>query len=148
MEMIMVMVVVSLIVGGSIFLLSNDSSDEIQTLPTEIEQLAKTSLTKTKLSQQTHYILISPSHLWISSNSEQITPTADIKNKITLPPNCSIGYRRSGETQWQWIKTNEDKAIWVFSVAGICEEFSIILKVNKSSAEIRFHPLTAAIIRL
>jgi type II secretory pathway pseudopilin PulG len=147
MEIIIVMVIVSITIGGSVFLLSNESSDEIQTLPSEIEQLAKTSLSKAKLTKQTHYILISKSHLWISTNAELAEPPPTATNKITLPANCSIGYKRSGETQWQWIKTNNDKAIWVFSVAGICEEFSITLKVKQSSAELNFHPLTAAIIK-
>jgi hypothetical protein len=147
MEIIIVMVIVSITIGGSIFLLSNESSDEIQTLPTEIEQLAKTSLNKAKQSKQTQYIHISKSHIWISSDAELVEPSPTDNSKIILPANCLIGYKRSSEAQWQWIKSNDEKAVWVFSVAGICEEFSISLELNNSSAELSFHPLTAAIIK-
>lgn len=145
--MILVMVVVSIIVGSSVFLLANDSSDEIQTLPNDIEQLAKKSLNAAKLNKQTHYIHISPDYLWISSSAKDTKPSAKTKDLISLPKNCSIGYKRSNETQWNQIKTENDKAIWVFSTAGICEDLSLSLRINQSSAELKFHPLTAAIIQ-
>jgi hypothetical protein len=145
-EIMMIMVVISIVIGGSIFLLSNDPSDKIQTLPSEIEQLAKTSLAKAKLDKRTQYILISPKYIWRSSDSEQTEPPSDSLTQIKLPTDCSIGYKRSGDAQWHWAKTKADKGIWTFSVAGICEQVSIIIKLNDSSAEISFHPLTAAII--
>ena len=146
-EMMIVIVTIATVIGGSIYLVSVDPSDRIQTFPTEIEKLAKTSLSKAKLDKRTQYILISPGHIWLSTDPEQLKPEPDNSNLIALPTDSSIGYKRPDDSSWQWIKSTRDNTSWTFSVAGLCEEFSIIIEINNSSAEISFHPLTAAIIK-
>jgi len=146
-EMMIVIVTIATVIGGSIYLVSVDPSDRIQTFPNEIEQLAKTSLSKAKLDKRTQYILISPSHLWLSTDPQQLKPEPETSHQIALPPESSIGYKRPDDSSWQWIKNTRDNTSWTFSVAGLCEEFSIIIQINDSSAEVTFHPLTAVIIK-
>lgn len=147
MEIIIVMVVVSIIITGSFITLSNDASDEIQSLPSEIEQVTKRALSTAKIDKRTQYILISPSHIWQSTDPDQTEPNSETTNQVDLPPNCSISYKRSEDTGWSNVQTIKDKAVWVYSVAGICEEMSLMIQLENSSAEIRFHPLTAATIK-
>lgn len=147
MELMIVMVVVSIVVAGSIIALSNDASDEVHTLPLKIEKLTKRSLAKAKIDKQTQYILISPSHIWQSTDPSQTQPTSESTNKVDFPPNSSISCKRLADNGWHQIRTLDDKAVWAFSSSGICEEMSIMIQLEKSSAEIQFHPLTAAIIK-
>lgn len=147
MELIIVMVVVSIVVTGSIIVLSNNASDEVHTLPLKIEQLTKRSLAKAKIDKRTQYVLISPNHIWQSTDPSQTEPTSETTNKVDLPPTCSISCKRLADTGWHQVNTLDDKAIWAFSASGICEEMSIMIQLDNSSAEIQFHPLTAAIIK-
>ena len=141
------MLVVSIVVGSSMFLLSSAPSDKVHIIPAQIEKLAKNALQLSKAKKQTHYLLISPTHIWISSNSDEKKPLLGNKDQLTLPEETLIAYKRSDAVKWTWVKTDKDKGIWSFSIAGICEEMSFNIEHGQSSAEISFHPLTAAIIQ-
>jgi len=147
MEMMIVMVVVSIIVAGSLVALSNDPSDEVHTLPLKIEKLTRRSLATAKNDKRTQYILISPDHIWQSTDPSQTQPTAESSNKVDFPPNSTISCKRIADTSWQQVQGLGDIAIWAFSASGICEEISIRIELDNSSAEMQFHPLTAAIIK-
>ena len=150
-ELITVILIISVIFGSSIFFLSRSDKNDISHLPRKFEKLSKSTLTKARLEKKTHYIIFTHDKVTVVQSIDQtnkgtIPEMSSSELSMTIPKDVSIAIRKSHEKKWTWLNKNSDPVIWVFSISGICEELSIILKNEDSEMQATFHPLTGLII--
>lgn len=150
-ELIATMLIISVVVGSSAFFLSQSDTSDISHLPRKIEALSKSSIAKARREKQTQYIIFTHDQIRVTQSTLQddqgkIANAESSKVSINLPKEVSIAVRKGNERHWTWLKKKSDQVIWVFSMSGVCEEISVILKTEDAEYETSFHPLTGLII--
>jgi prepilin-type N-terminal cleavage/methylation domain-containing protein len=160
-EMVIVLVITALIMGGAIGLMVYSSDEHaLRTASGEIELLAKRART-TAILQQTPYALE------FREGMVRMLPLA----RAGRDEKRTLGGRRSGgepeETEgesWElalennmqvlirrwnseaWLPTGKNAVhVWRFDPDGLCEPISVKLTLDKSWAQDTYHPLTATI---
>ena len=146
-EIIIVLVVIGTIFGGSLLLLSTRPDDVINTLPREIENLVKSSLEKAKQQKQTHYIHLSKDSIWLSPVADETKPSSGGTLHVPLPKDSTISYKAHSANQWNTVKRKQQIVHLAVSSSGICEHISLRITAGDSYAECNFHPLTGSLIQ-
>jgi prepilin-type N-terminal cleavage/methylation domain-containing protein len=167
-EIVMVLVITAIIVGGAIAIIAASSDErKLTDISGEVELLAKRART-TSMLQQTPYALefregvVRLMPLAEAGADEKTTalgrtiggdrvaaePPAGrrppARAEYRFPPGLNVVIRRWNSNVWLTTEKNS-LHIWRFDPNGLCEPITLRYELEKSWAQDTFHPLTATI---
>jgi type II secretion system protein H len=159
-EIVLVLAIAAIVMGGAVGLMIYSSDERVlRNASGEIELMAKRARTIAIL-HQTPYALefregvvrLLPlaqagmderkiSRHRVTETNPENTNTQE-NRQFTLDGGLELFIRRWNSQEWRGTTKNAVH-IWRFDPDGLCEPISIRLKLDKSSSEDTFHPLTA-----
>lgn len=162
-EIVIVLIIAALVVGGSIAtVMLNDSERILSNQSGEIELLAKKARTSAILHQTPYAIEFHPNSIKLLPLSQSVlnkrttalgreiggsdnTPPAPRATQtLSIDPNILISIRRWNTADF----ITPDKnviPVWRFDPDGLCEPITVRLTLDNSYAQDTYHPLTATI---
>ncbi|MEY3394130.1 MAG: hypothetical protein RL346_366 [Verrucomicrobiota bacterium] len=162
-EIVIVLVIAALVIGGSITsLMLQDSERILRNQSGEIELLAKKARTSAILHQIPYAIEFHPDSITLLPLSESIesrkttalgreiggsghtSTSARTSQTLSLEPNLLISIRRWNTTEFMTPKQSIIP-VWRFDPDGLCEPITVRLSLDESYAQDTYHPLTATI---
>jgi prepilin-type N-terminal cleavage/methylation domain-containing protein len=158
-EIVIVLLIIAVITGGSIAALTlNSSEHKLRKASNEIELLAKKARTAAILNQTPYAIEFHPGFVRLlpySKISEIERTTAlgrsiggeadgSARQEISIDADITLGVRRWNTTEF--ISPNASMVpVWRFDPEGLSEPLTVRLTVGDSYAQDTYHPLTATI---
>ena len=160
-EIVMVLAIAAIVMGGAVGMMVYSSDERILSDTSgEIELLAKRARIVAIL-EQTPYALefregvVRMLPLARAGQDErkkisgreiggEIVDFGGVQEDYELDPGIGILVRRWNNDDW-FTTTKDTVHVWRFDPDGLCEPLSVKFVINKSWAEVTFHPLTAAI---
>jgi hypothetical protein len=163
-EIVIVLMVFALLVGGAITAVVLSASERALTNASgEIELLAKKARTAAILHQKPYAIEFHENYLRllpfveaseterttalgneIGGTAEEDSSGATMREEISIDPDISLGVRRWNTSNF--IAPSENLVpVWRFDPNGLSEPITVRMTIGESYAQDTYHPLTAAI---
>lgn len=163
-EIVIVLAVTALIIGGAITTVILSSSErKLTDASSEIELLAKKARTASILHQTPYAIQFHPGHVSIRPFAETMevnrttalgneiggttveeNPRPTLREEIEIDPDISLSIRH-WNTEAFLVPTENLIPVWRFDPDGLSEPLTIRLTMGTSYAQDTYHPLTATI---
>lgn len=163
-EIVIVMAIVAVVMGGSIAAMLHSSPEKVLTnASSEIELLAKKARTAAILHQKPYAIEFHENKLRLlpfgeASESERTTALGNqiggtaideddgptLREEINIDPDITLGVRR-WNTEDFVAPSKNFVPVWRFDPNGLSEPITVRMTVGESYAQDTYHPLTATI---
>jgi len=146
-EIVITLSIIVLFMTSAASLITKRSNPELEEFTVQFTQLARNTKTLASKSDQSLYLLFTPSKIQqsYSKRGEDATPYGSVK----VPEGLSVFLKQKRtpaikNSKWKRV-TNENKheEYWLFSRSGVCEPIEIKFVMGDSERQFEYDPLSA-----